>query len=475
MQILRRISETSSGKIRSRGNFVLCAILLGSFGVKFLLWINILNSDLNLFAWGDTKAYHDTAVAVHRIGVFSMTAADPTDPQTYRTPGYPAFLAAIYSIFGEQWSAAVMVQIIISLLTIYISYLIVRKLWGDRVALLTALIIALETATLTYTLKIMTETLFTFFVIFLIFAGIKAIENRRQFIWSLLCGISLAAATSVRPISYFLLIPLALFFLIVSISRKWNWRAVVVNQLLILLPSILFICAWKQRNERMSGSSVYTSIEGFYALFWQGAAVIAERDGISIEEAQIRLGIGDGEKKEKRGTGYQKLHPETADLTFERLSERWLRDGEKIILQHPFRFAKIYLTGIIRMFIRPGIHQLVQMVFGESFDGPSPVVKRHTFMFIPFTIFSWALLAFIYFGVFRFLFRRKKWTHSLLLLLLILLYIVALSGGPSIDSRFRIPIVPILAMFCAAGWLNDRKPSADNPHERNPEKTASAF
>ncbi len=469
MKAPRWISETLIGKLESRSNLVLCAILLFSFGIKLLLWLNILNTNLDLFTWGDTKAYHDTAVAVHRIGAFSMTAADPTDPQTYRTPGYPAFLAAVYSIFGERWSAALMVQIFISLLTIYISYRIARRLWGIRAALLAALLISLETASLVYTLKIMTETLFTFLLIFLIFSGIKAIENQHKFTWSLLCGISLAAATSVRPISYYLLIPLALFFLWIAIRQKWRWHIILVSQLLILLPSILFIGAWKQRNERMSGSSVYTSIEGFYALFWQGAAIIADRDGISIEEAQNRLGIGEYEKKEKRGTGYQRLHPETANLTFEQLSELWLKDGEKIILQHPFRFAKIYLKGIVRMFIRPGIHQLAQMVLGESFDESFSSSKRYAHAVIPLTIFSLVLLAFIYFGVLRlfvFLLRGRHWTHSLLLLLLILLYIVALSGGPSINSRFRIPIIPILAMLSSAGWLYYRKPPIDHPQKQ---------
>jgi 4-amino-4-deoxy-L-arabinose transferase-like glycosyltransferase len=466
MKTLHRMLETIFGKLESRSNLVLSCILLFSFIVKLLLWINVLNTNLDLFTWGDTKAYHDTAVAVHRVGAFSMTADDPTDPQTYRTPGYPAFLAAIYTIFGERWSAAVMVQILISLLTIFITYHIARKLWDDRVALLAALIVSLETATLIYTLKIMTETLFTFLLVFMIYAGIKAIENRRKFTWLLLCGISLAAATSVRPISYYLLIPLALFFLWVSIRNKWRWQTILICQLLILLPSILFVCAWKQRNERMSGSSVYTSIEGFYALFWQGAAIIAERDGISLEEAQDRLGIGQDEKKEKRGRGYQRMHPETADFTFEQLSELWLRDGEKIILQHPFLFAKIYVTGIIRMFIRPGIHQLVQMVLGESFDESFTASKRYAHALIPFTIYAWTFLVFLYFGVLRFLwhtFHRRSWTHNLLLLLLILLYIVALSGGPSINSRFRIPIVPILAMFSAAGWLFSRQTHVENP------------
>jgi len=204
-----------------------------------------------------------------------MSVDHPEIPQTYRTPGYPAFLALIYSVFGESWPAAACVQIVISLVTIGLTYAVATRIWDEKVGLFAAVILALDPISFTYSMKIMAETLFTAFIILSALYGTRFLQSAGQPAWGLLSGICLAAATSVRPLSSYLIYPAVLGFLAWGLLQKRLSVELLIGILLLVLPSLVFIGAWKARNQRLTGSSVYTSIEGFYSYFWQGAAVVA--------------------------------------------------------------------------------------------------------------------------------------------------------------------------------------------------------
>ncbi len=454
----------------------LSIILALSLAAKLAVWARILATGTYLFTWSDTVGYHNSAVVLHRLGTFSLCMQRPETPQTLRTPGYPAFLAGIYALFGEGWSAVMVVQIIISLITIALVYYLARHFWNSRAAAIAALLLALDAVSFTYTLKVMTENLFTLFIVLMVFSGVFFLQGKRRPLWAFALGLSLALATLTRPMSYYLLLPVVFGFLIYAMVQKWTRRVIFLNLLLMIIPSIVLIGGWQWRNYKETGSSVYTSIEGFYTYYWQAASVLAAEEGISIEQEQVKLGLGnDRGLPYQRGVGYREQHPDARDLSFAQLSERWQKEGKEIIRQHPWTFARIYFAGILRMLARPGYNDFLEIIGAPASDFSLRHMLRHPVM-LAIVSFTAVYLIILYLGLLRYLWsslRRVKVNFAHLYVWGIILYIILVSGGPTAFSRFRLPLMPLFALYAAKAISDSWRRPASAEDSRASQATAN--
>lgn len=119
------------------------------------------------FYSGDTKFYEELARNWLDHGVYGLFVNGQLMPVAQRMPGYPAFLAAIYSTFGRARIAVMLAQSGIDLVTCVLAALIAgriaptaKKSLAATVALWLA---ALCPFTASYTAAIVTETLAAFF------------------------------------------------------------------------------------------------------------------------------------------------------------------------------------------------------------------------------------------------------------------------------------------------------------------------
>ncbi len=96
--------------------------LLRKFWGYFLIFV-LAGLFLRLFFFlrfshvtGDSLIYGDIAKNWLDHGVFGLTHAEGVRPTWIRLPGYPAFLAACFALFGrEHYNAVLLVQIAIDL------------------------------------------------------------------------------------------------------------------------------------------------------------------------------------------------------------------------------------------------------------------------------------------------------------------------------------------------------------------------
>src|SRR5262249_6385213 len=130
-------------------------------------------------------------------------------PETQRTPGYPAFLAIVYAVFGERPAAVSVVQILVGIATIALVFEIGRQLADPETALVAALVFALDPVSLTFHEILMAEATFAFLVTAAAAAGLRALSTRGS-ATAAAVGFFIALATLVRPASYFLALPVAL-------------------------------------------------------------------------------------------------------------------------------------------------------------------------------------------------------------------------------------------------------------------------
>src|SRR5205823_9297417 len=107
----------------------------------------------------DSFVYGDIAKNWLQHGIYGFSGADIT-PTYIRLPGYPAFLALIFAIFGcDHYRAVLVVQVFADLGTCFLCADIARRLFGLRSAKLAFVLAALCPFLADYSAAALTETL----------------------------------------------------------------------------------------------------------------------------------------------------------------------------------------------------------------------------------------------------------------------------------------------------------------------------
>lgn len=445
----------------------LLAFLAVSLALKLVVLGVVTSSDPRLFFTNDSYSYDRSARALVEEGVFAVSPERPEVPQTERTPGYPLLLAVTYAVFGERPAAVIAVQVLLSLVTIVLVYRLAAELWNPRVAVLAALLMTLDLASFSHSLLLLTETLFTLLIGCVLFCAARfdaafpdaALPDttRSWRKWALLLGLCLALATLVRPITYYLVLPLGAWVALDAGWRSRGWRQAAASLTLFAVPCVLLIGGWQLRNWRRTGSPDFSSIAGKDLLYYRGAAVVALRDGVSLEEARRQLG-------EDR---YRELHPETRDWSDAQLGARWKRQGLDLMSSHPWVTARIHARGLASVLLATGEHNLMRLVgipipptgpLGDLLRlSPRSYLERWLLNRpLEWAVFAGALgfLALLYAGAGVWLLdnlRRRQIGLRDLCFWGIFLYLLLVPSGPQANERFRVPVTPILCLYAAAG------------------------
>jgi 4-amino-4-deoxy-L-arabinose transferase-like glycosyltransferase len=112
--------------------FLLC-ILLRICWVVFRLY-----NDPDVALLPDSPSYMKPAMALLQDHQFSIRPGSQR-PEFFRTPGYPFFLASIFTIFGRNLLAVCIVQAVLSSLTVIAIYFTGQRLWPPQTGFAAAL------------------------------------------------------------------------------------------------------------------------------------------------------------------------------------------------------------------------------------------------------------------------------------------------------------------------------------------------
>ena len=272
---------------RNNHRVLLCLVGL-SLVLKFVAFALVWRADPTRVLTGDTASYENPARALVATGRFA-TGPDAAEPETLRTPGYPLFIAAHYSVFGERRDLVVMTQMLLSTCTVLLIYSLGRKLSTQRAALAAAAIFILDPLSFVYSQLLFSETLFTLVLVLAVWCAVALVQGRAVW-WSAAFGLGLATATLIRPIAYYLIIPSMVGLALYGGARlRWSGRRVAAATLLALLPWCVLVEGWRVRNYVTTGSAVFSSIQAENLLWYRGSGIVAVRDGVSFEDARARI------------------------------------------------------------------------------------------------------------------------------------------------------------------------------------------
>ena len=112
----------------------------------------------------DSRLYANIAENWLQHGVYGITNSGAIMPTLSRLPGYPAFLAVIFALFGiENFRAVLLVQVLFDLATCFLIADMARRLFSERAAQAAFLLAALCPFLANYAAAALTETLEIFF------------------------------------------------------------------------------------------------------------------------------------------------------------------------------------------------------------------------------------------------------------------------------------------------------------------------
>ena len=220
-------------------------------------------------AWSDQGGYRQLGAGMANSGgAFTRFPNAPVFvPEVIRTPGYPAFVAVIYRLFGQQTLPVAIAQAFVFVLICLLVFTIARRIAGERVATLAAFITALFPPLPYYGALVLTEVWTTFVLMLAMLACLRAIQ-RDRFTDFILAGVLFSATTIVRPAFVLLPFGLAIAMPILVPSerhrrRLGQWGALALAAALTLTP-------WFTYNYVYLGSFILSPAGGIGRGLWEG-------------------------------------------------------------------------------------------------------------------------------------------------------------------------------------------------------------
>ena len=429
---------------------ILVAILLACVVGRGVYVVHLAHTHGLETTVGDTPTYLGPARQLLEHGRFD-SESPPGQPEFLRTPGYPAFIAAVYRVFGENDNTAVLlVQVVLSALTVLLAYLLAARMWSEKIGVLAALLVALDPLQNTSASALLTESLGALLLLAVAAIGFVAFSHDRPRLrlWAGL-GLAIAVATLVRPVTYYLPLLVVVLLLVRYARRRDRWLDLTKILAVFLVPLVVVLGGWQLRNHERVDSWRISGIEAKNLYTFRAAGVVARESGISLEEARHRVREEFGPLgSESQGSYYGRMY----------------REGMHILTAHPGDAIIGFLDGLWSELSTVRAKSFAFVGLDSSGDAIIVPAVIALVAFYALCVYGMVLVA-----------RRRRDLLAYAFVAGIAFYVLLASAGPEAvgarGERFRAPIVPILILFAARGGASvqrrvcnrRRLPPADEP------------
>jgi 4-amino-4-deoxy-L-arabinose transferase-like glycosyltransferase len=203
----------------------------------------------------DSLVYGDIAKNWLQKGIYGL-GGNGVSPTYIRVPGYPAFLAAIFALFGmEHYRAVLVVQVLFDIGTCFLTADLARRMISGRAAKAAFLLAALCPFLANYAAAALAECLeifFTALALDLACAGLESMDQGRIRFW-LGCGLTTGIGILLRPDGGLLLVAIVAYLACLGLVRVRSHRPVsrpIVAMLVVVVTALLPLVPWAIRNLR---------------------------------------------------------------------------------------------------------------------------------------------------------------------------------------------------------------------------------
>jgi hypothetical protein len=221
-------------------------------------------------AWTDQRGYQRLAAGLATTGEFTRYADnDVFVPEVIRTPGYPAFVALIYLVFGVGNDMAVAIaQAFVFAAICWMVFHIARRAAGDRGAIVAAAMTALYSPLPYFGSLIVTELWTAFMATAAILMCLRATQQGRLRDY-VIAGALFTATTMVRPA--FVLMPFFFAIAVPILVKRQRTRAALQGWAALVVTAAIGMIPWLTYNYVNLGQITLSPAGGIGRGLWEGS------------------------------------------------------------------------------------------------------------------------------------------------------------------------------------------------------------
>jgi 4-amino-4-deoxy-L-arabinose transferase-like glycosyltransferase len=212
-----------------------------------------------LFDAADYDRHAESIAAGHGYPDSALLGHGPT---AFRPPVYPYFLGAVYAVTGQRWTAGLLAAAVLGTLVVLLIYLVAERLWGRRVALVSAALAAVFPPLVTLGAALLSEPLFLVIELGLVLA-VLAFRRSADWRFAAAAGLLAGLGALTRANGVLLVIPAIVG---VWTARPLLGRRALVAPAAVLLAAALAIAPWTVRNAFVFDRFVPVSTQAGFGL-----------------------------------------------------------------------------------------------------------------------------------------------------------------------------------------------------------------
>jgi 4-amino-4-deoxy-L-arabinose transferase-like glycosyltransferase len=422
---------------------------------------------------GDSLVYGDLAKNWLLHGVYGLTDSGQIVAVDIRMPGYPAFLAACFQLFGvEHYGTVVRAQVVIDIISCFVIAAAARRLWSDSAAKAAFVLTTLCPFTANYTATPLPETLAIFAAAIALFFALRGTQRMRAApSWDvahsfalgdwILCGFGIALSTYLRPDGGLLLVSIGIYLVWLAISTReaeFFWVGVLLGvvSLVPLLPWTLR--NWRALHQFEPLAPFYAQLPGEYVPKgfdrWSKTWVMdfisvmdvewnisTEGNGAAVDLNDIPQRAYDNPDQMRLTQQLLAEYNQTPELTPE-MDQQFAQLAAERIRSHPVRYyVGLPLARVADMWLRPRTEMLnLQLDWWNWEDVPQESLASAALGLINIFYVLTALLS-----------LRRKVPGAAPLWLFILCRSVLLATLSNPEPRYTLECFPALLMLAGVG------------------------
>jgi hypothetical protein len=435
------------------------------FGVAITIRIIALLLSAQISGLLHADGYYEIGYNLAHGNGYSFASQAPYFIDSERTPGLPFLLYPFMLLPNGAWIFILLQILIGSSLPLLAKRIFTQAGTPSKIATGMSIALALEPVGILLSIKILTDTFFTFFflIFFILLQRFISLLMKPDIYPTLtkiaaVAGLALGCATLFRPSTLYMPL-LALMLLAVKPLRNYRGMKVLA---IFALTFLLCVLPWVYRNWQLYGVASFSSIKETALYVELAPAVLAVQEHTDLKTASKNFFTSHGFSEQP--------YISIAD------AKRFRKEAIKTILPYPGALMTVALTNMTAFMIHDGAADLLGTLgFGNQLQStreqlslamtqPMPKALREVALLVLQTPPLWGIIlvrvawfilaALCAFGVLYRCFKKRFDILSITCILLIGYFLLTtISNGFGVNARFRFPVNSLLTLFTVQSLL----------------------
>lgn len=333
-----------------------------------------------------------------------------------RAPIYACTLGLIYYFLGHSYFVAQVFQAILGSLIAIIIFYLCRDVFNQKVATISAIIVAIYPVFIGMSKTLLAEPLFTLLLCLSLYSLNKATDTKSTS-RMIVSGILMGFTTLTRPCTLFY----PVFLIVVLFLIYMNWKKTIIHWLIFTLFMVAVVAPWTYRNYLVYNNFLPVSTNGGFAI-WAGSYPPWKGEYL-------------GGDTEPMKTYLSKV---TSMKEYVELDKEFYRKGLENIASNPLGYLKLCVRKVPLLFAFSGGGMIGLKPFSD-YGIYQPQFWALVLMFL--INLSLPILTFL-----SFLLDRCHWKKRMLIFSIIL-YSTCLHLASTASPRYNLPVMPLMVMF----------------------------